>query len=346
MATAPSPCSVGEQTLDRRRRGGRGPARRCGTTWARRSPSASAPRTSAKRSQAPDCAGRSAPPVQGAPHRGTRLGDRRALRRRRRQGADRRTSTSTSESDERRGRPRAGRTNFVASFSPAAGSAAATRRGRRRHQPAPLLRPLAAGSASELEVPAHHPPRPPDLRRPPVGGPARSLGVGRGWSRPVRGISRHVVRFVAYGDGMYALKEDQAARAPTASTGCCATRRAVRLPVVEAVGVASGRSGRRRRAARRRAHHPPPRRSRCPTGRCSLRRPCSSCGVRCSTPWPSCWSELHLAGFFWGDCSLSNTLFRRDAGALRGVARRRRDGRAAAGRCPTASAPTTSRSPR
>jgi Domain of unknown function (DUF4032) len=26
--------------------------------------------------------------------------------------------------------------------------------------------------------------------------------------------------------------------------------------------------------------------------------------------------RMHLAGFFWGDCSLSNTLFRRDAGAL------------------------------
>jgi hypothetical protein len=26
--------------------------------------------------------------------------------------------------------------------------------------------------------------------------------------------------------------------------------------------------------------------------------------------------QLHLQGFFWGDCSLSNTLFRRDAGAL------------------------------
>ena len=26
--------------------------------------------------------------------------------------------------------------------------------------------------------------------------------------------------------------------------------------------------------------------------------------------------RLHLAGFFWGDCSLSNTLFRRDAGSL------------------------------
>jgi Domain of unknown function (DUF4032) len=27
-------------------------------------------------------------------------------------------------------------------------------------------------------------------------------------------------------------------------------------------------------------------------------------------------ARLHLRGFFWGDCSLSNTLFRRDAGAL------------------------------
>ena len=27
-------------------------------------------------------------------------------------------------------------------------------------------------------------------------------------------------------------------------------------------------------------------------------------------------ARLHLAGFFWGDCSLSNTLFRFDAGAL------------------------------
>src|SRR5690606_41722357 len=26
--------------------------------------------------------------------------------------------------------------------------------------------------------------------------------------------------------------------------------------------------------------------------------------------------RIHLAGFFWGDCSLSNTLFRPDAGTL------------------------------
>ena len=30
--------------------------------------------------------------------------------------------------------------------------------------------------------------------------------------------------------------------------------------------------------------------------------------------------RLHLAGFYWGDCSLSNTLFRRDAGELQAYA--------------------------
>ena len=58
----------------------------------------------------------------------------------------------------------------------------------------------------------------------------------------MRGISRHVVRFVAYGDAMYALKELPDGIA----------HREFRLlreleegaaPVVEAVGVASGRSG-------------------------------------------------------------------------------------------------------
>ena len=39
--------------------------------------------------------------------------------------------------------------------------------------------------------------------------------------------------------------------------------------------------------------------------------------------------RLHLAGFFWGDCSLSNTLFRPDAGHDGRLPRRRRDRRAA-----------------
>ena len=40
-------------------------------------------------------------------------------------------------------------------------------------------------------------------------------------------------------------------------------------------------------------------------------------------------ARLHMSGFFWGDCSLSNTLFRYDAGDARGLPGRRGDQRAA-----------------
>ena len=55
--------------------------------------------------------------------------------------------------------------------------------------------------------------------------------------------------------------------------------------------------------------------------------------------------RLHLGGFFWGDCSLSNTLFRRDAGALPPTSSTPRPASCTA-RSPTGSAPTTSTSPR
>jgi hypothetical protein len=131
---------------------------------------------------------------------------------------------------------------------------------------------------------------------------------------PVRGISRHVVRFVAYGGTIYALKELPQSIA----------QREYRLlleldernvPVVEAVGLATGRSdedGRllddvlitkhldfslpyRTLFARARLH--------------DLWNPLLDALAHLLV-------RLHLAGFFWGDCSLSNTLFRRDAGAL------------------------------
>ena len=131
---------------------------------------------------------------------------------------------------------------------------------------------------------------------------------------PIRGISRHVVRFVAYGPDVYALKE---------LPGRLADReyRLLRqlderlVPVVEAVGVATGRTS----AAGEPlddvllTHHlqyslP----YRALFGQASL-----------ADLWDSLLDALaqllaraHLAGFFWGDCSLSNTLFRRDAGAL------------------------------
>ena len=73
---------------------------------------------------------------------------------------------------------------------------------------------------------------------------------------PVRGISRHVVRFVAYGPDLYALKElpDRLAEKEYRLLRELDERL---VPVVEAVGVATGRTA-ARRAARRRAHHAPP----------------------------------------------------------------------------------------
>ena len=126
----------------------------------------------------------------------------------------------------------------------------------------------------------------------------------------VRGISRHVVRFVHYDGAIFALKEIDSRLA----------RREYRLlrdlgehgvPVVEAVGVVSDR----------------PR---------ELDAVLITRHLDFSLPYRTLFSghvvpnlrehlldalaellvRLHVAGFFWGDCSLSNALFRRDAGAL------------------------------
>jgi hypothetical protein len=131
---------------------------------------------------------------------------------------------------------------------------------------------------------------------------------------PVRGISRHVVRFVAYGPDMYALKElpDRIAAREYRLLRELADRN---VPVVEAVGVVSGRSdadGDELDGVLITRHLP----FSLPYRTLFSRR--SNEGL-----WPQMLDamvellvRLHLAGFFWGDCSLNNTLFRRDAGAL------------------------------
>ena len=132
---------------------------------------------------------------------------------------------------------------------------------------------------------------------------------------PVRGISRHVVRFVAYGDAMYALKEEQDHVA----------HREFRLlrdleegaaPVVAAVGVASGRSGLDGEPldAVLITHHLP---FSLPYRVLFARQAMHELRVPMLDALAQLFVQLHLNGFFWGDCSLSNTLFRRDAGALR-----------------------------
>lgn len=129
-----------------------------------------------------------------------------------------------------------------------------------------------------------------------------------------RGISRHVVRFVKLSGRVIAVKE---IHEDLARGEYDLLRRLRRLdqPTVKPLGVVSGRVG--------------------PDG-----EPLDSCLVtrhlQFSLPYRVVFSQrlrpdtitrlldalavllvrLHLAGFWWGDVSLSNTLFRRDAGAF------------------------------
>jgi hypothetical protein len=128
-----------------------------------------------------------------------------------------------------------------------------------------------------------------------------------------RGISRHVVRFV-YDDGtLYALKElsERLARREYHLLRAMAD---LNIPAVEAVGIAVDRDPANpdadailvtrflTYATTYRAVFSHPR------------------GIQPIDGLLDALVELlvrlHLSGFFWGDCSLSNTLFRHDAGTL------------------------------
>lgn len=129
-----------------------------------------------------------------------------------------------------------------------------------------------------------------------------------------RGISRHVVRFAKIGGIVYAIKEINQALAEH-EFELLRTLARSGVPVVEAVGVVANRTT--------------------PEGE-PLDAALVTKHLRFSLPYRALFSRrldpdlepklldalaellvrLHLAGFAWGDCSLSNTLFRRDAGAL------------------------------
>jgi hypothetical protein len=130
----------------------------------------------------------------------------------------------------------------------------------------------------------------------------------------VHGTSRHVVRFVADRGRVFALKETSE---PDARREYGMLRRltAEGLPAVQPTGVVTGR--------------------RAPSGE-PLPSVLISRYLDFSLPYRYLFTQerrpdlsgllidagvvllvrLHLEGFFWGDCSLSNLLFRRDAGAL------------------------------
>jgi hypothetical protein len=127
---------------------------------------------------------------------------------------------------------------------------------------------------------------------------------------PQRGISRHVVRFTAAEGRVYALKEisESLARHEYALLG---EFEAEGLPSVSVLGICVDRpheqdailvtryleysmSYRYLFSGPRRTHS----------------------ADRLLDTLVQLLVRLHLAGVYWGDCSLSNTLFRRDAGAL------------------------------
>lgn len=128
------------------------------------------------------------------------------------------------------------------------------------------------------------------------------------------GLHRHVVRFVSYPDGLYAIKE-LPRRYAEREYRFLRFLADENVPVVEGVGVVTGRrggDGEEIGAAlitRLLEFALPYRLLFLRRNRRELREPMLDALVDLLV-------RCHLVGFRWGDCSLSNTLFRRDAGRL------------------------------
>ncbi|HEY8452486.1 MAG: DUF4032 domain-containing protein [Micromonosporaceae bacterium] len=129
-----------------------------------------------------------------------------------------------------------------------------------------------------------------------------------------RGLSRHVVRFVRLHGTVYALKET-GQRAAEREYALLRTLERLDFPAVRAAAIVADRTD----------EHGAP-----------LDPVLVTRHLQFSLPYRALFSQTlppdtldrlldalavllvraHLAGFFWGDCSLSNVLFRRDAGAF------------------------------
>jgi hypothetical protein len=127
---------------------------------------------------------------------------------------------------------------------------------------------------------------------------------------PQRGISRHVVRFVASGGRVYALKEI-AERLARHEYALLARFEEEGLPAVSVLGICVDRPGEQEAILVTRYLEY----SMSYRWLFSSPRAAYSAEQLLDT-MVELLVRLHLAGIFWGDCSLSNTLFRPDAGAL------------------------------
>jgi Domain of unknown function (DUF4032) len=144
------------------------------------------------------------------------------------------------------------------------------------------------------------------------------------WSQPLeewdgpfvtelpQGLSRHIVRFVRLDNAIFAVKETRE-RIALGEYRMLRDLRRIKAPAVEPVGVVTGRETpggdeiEPVLVTRHLTYSMP-------------YRQMFSRGVRADTlprlvdALVVLLTRLHLSGFFWGDCSLSNTLFRRSAG--------------------------------
>ena len=125
-----------------------------------------------------------------------------------------------------------------------------------------------------------------------------------------RGISRHVVRFVVDDGVLYALKE-LGERFARREYRLLRTLAELSIPAVEVVGVAVDRApGADAILVTKFLTY-------ATTYRAIFSRPRGGQPTdRLLDAMVELLVRLHLSGFFWGDCSLSNTLFRYDAGTL------------------------------
>ena len=128
-----------------------------------------------------------------------------------------------------------------------------------------------------------------------------------------RGLSRHEVQFVSYGSAIYALKQ-MADGIAEREYGMLLELESRQLPAVTPVGHARVRQpdGEETSALI----------TRYLDASLPYRTLFQNPGLiryrgRLLDAMAGLLVRLHLAGFYWGDCSLSNTLFRRDAGELR-----------------------------
>ncbi|UQX90162.1 DUF4032 domain-containing protein [Jatrophihabitans telluris] len=129
-----------------------------------------------------------------------------------------------------------------------------------------------------------------------------------------RGISRHVVRFVRAQNQIFAFKE-ATERYVIREHHLLRALADASVPVVDAFGTVTERtdtSGEVLGSLLITRHLP----YSLPYRALFTERSLPDLRARLLDALAQLFVRLHLAGFFWGDCSLSNTLFRRDAGSL------------------------------